>query len=424
MSVPEMPSCPPVLSIALFALVLSAPLTLPAPAQQVLVQNGATLEVNNGAVWDLQGGTMNFGGAGATARLQETSQGRVAGGLLTAVRALNSPSSAHPAGLGAKVSASVNLGEVTITRGHTVQTGGGNESIRRYYDLEPSQNNSGLDASLTHTYADAELNGLTESNLVLFKSTDSGSTWLKKGANSRNTSANTVTLSGIESFSRWTLASEATPLPVELVRFEATRTETGGRQEAVRLTWTTASETGNTGFEIQRRVGGTSAPGTRNATGSASTGPWTPVGYRESMAPGGTTSEARTYRFRDEDLPYAADTLAYRLRQVDIDGSATLSDPVTVTRGEVVGLTLKDTYPNPASGRVTVRYAVPEQSDAADVTIHLYDVLGRQVRTVTTGAVGGRHEAQLSVQTLSSGIYVLRLRVGDVSKTRRLTVVR
>ena len=64
---------------------LSLALTVPAAGQQTLVQNGAVVEVNNGGVWDLEGGTMDFGPAGASTRLREERAGRVTGGRLTAI---------------------------------------------------------------------------------------------------------------------------------------------------------------------------------------------------------------------------------------------------------------------------------------------------------------------------------------------------
>ena len=75
-------------------------------------------------------------------------------------------------------------------------------------------------------------------------------------------------------------------------------------------------------------------------------------------------TEATIYRFTDEALPYAADTLAYRPRQVDSDRSAQVTDPVTVARGGVSALELEETYPNPARNRVTVRFAVPDDVGA------------------------------------------------------------
>ena len=110
--------------------------------------------------------------------------------------------------------------------------------------------------------------------------------WSQEGFDSRTTSptgGNTVTLSGIESFSRWTLGSGASPLPVELASFEATKAQAGGTgEEAVQLSWTTASERNNAGFEVQRKADG-SGPG----------GTWEQVGFRESKAAGGNAQTRR-----------------------------------------------------------------------------------------------------------------------------------
>jgi len=56
--------------------------------------------------------------------------------------------------------------------------------------------------------------------------------------------------------------------------------------------------------------------------------------------------------------------------------------------------------------------------------MRLYDVLGRQVRSVEAQAVGGRHKQQLDVSGLAAGTYVLCLSVGRQSTTRKVTVVR
>ena len=397
-----------VLWAALSLLLLAGALVLPAPAQTILVQNGATAEVNNGGVWDLQGGTMDFGPAGASTLLREERAGRVTGGTLTATRNFGSPSQANPAGLGVVLSAAPDVGEITVTRGHTVQTApNGNVSIARYYDLSVAQNNSGLDATLRVGYADAELNGLAESELELFKSEDGGSTWTEEGADSRDDQFNTVTLSGIERFSRWTLGSQASPLPVELAQFDGTPTG----DEAVTLRWTTASEQNNAGFRIERA----------RADANGQTGAWTEVG---SVEGGGTTATPQSYQFQDDDLPYAADRLTYRLKQVDTDGTTSVSDPVTVERRAVERVQLLGTYPNPARAQATVRFALPDAIDAQNVTLRLYDVLGRQVRTVATEATPGRHTLRLNTDRLTNGVYVLRLKVSDTARTQRLTIVK
>jgi hypothetical protein len=196
--------------------------------------------------------------------------------------------------------------------------------------------------------------------------------------------------------------TETTALPVELVSFEATAS--GG--ESARLTWQTTSETNNAGFEVQRRAG--------------ERGSWTEVGFVESKAAGGTTSEAMSYQFEDADLPYAADKLAYRLRQVDVDGSESLSDRVTIQR-TVDEVELLGTFPNPARAQTTVQFAVPGQQKVA---LKLYDVMGREVRTLARGPQEGRTEMQVGLSGLPSGIYFLRLQAGGTTKTKKMTVVR
>jgi hypothetical protein len=206
----------------------------------------------------------------------------------------------------------------------------------------------------------------------------------------------------VGSFSEFALASDSEPLPVEMADFKATTVE----KDQVRLTWQTASETNNAGFEIQRR--------------SDEQGSWTKVDFVESKADGGTANEAHSYRFEDVELPYAANELRYRLRQVDIDGSASFSDQVTIQR-TVDEVELLGTFPNPTRERATVRFAVPERQEVA---LELYDVLGRRVRTVVNGKREGRQETQINASDLSSGIYFLRLQAAGQIQTQRMTVVR
>jgi len=217
-----------------------------------------------------------------------------------------------------------------------------------------------------------------------------------------------------EGFSNLPLSGSASPLPVEMASFEGTTTEGG-----VRLRWETASEQNNAGFRVERREA--SARGVRKGErANGREGAWTEVGFVKGS---GTTSEPQTYRFTDADLPYAADSVAYRLRQVDTDGSTSLTDPVTIARSGPEEVQLLGTAPNPARSRATVRYAVPESAEGG-VTLRLYDIMGRQVRTVETSAEAGRHEQAIDVGGLSSGVYVLRLQAGGTAKTRKLTVVR
>jgi hypothetical protein len=195
------------------------------------------------------------------------------------------------------------------------------------------------------------------------------------------------------------MGSDTEPLPVELAGFDA-RLDGG----AVRLTWTTASETNNAGFEVQRRTD------ERGRT-------WATVGRVNGA---GTTTEPRSYRYADAELPYDADRLTYRLKQRDVDGSTSYSDPITVRRTPE-RVQIEAAYPNPVREQATVQYALPERQE---VTVRLYDALGRQVQTVVHDRQKGRREQTIDVSGLSSGVYFLRLRTAGTTHTQKITVVR
>jgi hypothetical protein len=101
------------------------------------------------------------------------------------------------------------MGSTIIRRGHAVQTVSGNSSIRRYFDIVPT-NNSNLKATLRFYYFDAELRGSPEATLQQWK-TQNNTNWDFVGADSRDISANYVEKKTIASFSRWTLATATAP---------------------------------------------------------------------------------------------------------------------------------------------------------------------------------------------------------------------
>ena len=209
---------------------------------------------------------------------------------------------------------------------------------------------------------------------------------------------------GVTSFSEFIVTAAPDALPVELGSFTAT---TSG--EAVELRWETLTETNNAGFRVERAV--------KSSTGEA--GQWAEIG---AVNGAGTTTEAQRYTFTDRQVPFAADRMQYRLRQVDVDGTETLSDPVRVARGVPEALELNGLFPNPSRSTVTLQYALPR---ASDVRVEVYDLLGRRV-TAFEGAEApaGRTEMQMDVSQLASGTYFLRVIAGGDVKTERFTVVR
>lgn len=74
-------------------------------------------------------------------------------------------------------------------------------------------------------------------------------------------------------------------------------------------------------------------------------------------------------------------------------------------------------YPNPFNPVTTLRYALPQ---SGDVTIEVFDVLGRQVAMLTPGAqTAGSHEVRFDAAHLASGVYMYRVRLAQADGTVR-----
>jgi hypothetical protein len=116
----------------------------------------------------------------------------------------------------------VALGSTTVSRKTgTASTGSGNSSIKRYFDITPTTN-TGLNAGFVFHYDDTELNTQNASLLELYRSRDNGTTWNNLGG-ALNTTLRTISVTGINDFSRWTasdtsnsIGNTATPVTANI----------------------------------------------------------------------------------------------------------------------------------------------------------------------------------------------------------------
>jgi predicted outer membrane repeat protein len=203
---------------------------------------------------------------------------------------------------------------------------------------------------------------------------------------------------------RFRLVIQDSAVPVELAKFDGSATKQGGTP-AVRLTWSTASEENNAGFEVQHQASASEQ--------------WRDVGFVDGA---GTTSRPQSYRFTvDEKM--RPGTHRFRLKQIDTDGSAHVHDPISVEVGMNAPVRLSAPAPNPVRHRATLSFAVKETQKT---TVRLYNVLGQQVATLYRGTPTAEETQTIDLSTadLSSGIYIMRLQAGERTKTRRLTVVK
>ncbi len=106
-------------------------------------------------------------------------------------------------------------------------------------------------------------------------------------------------------------------------------------------------------------------------------------------------------------------------------GSFTTGDQVTgVSRTEDVPVrfALSQNYPNPFNPTTNIGYRI---ANAGFVSLKVYDVLGREVRTLVNEVKKpGSYEVGFDAGNLPSGVYFYRLQAGDVSITKKLVLVK
>jgi len=86
------------------------------------------------------------------------------------------------------------------------------------------------------------------------------------------------------------------------------------------------------------------------------------------------------------------------------------------------GFTLSPVWPNPFNASATVELSLDQPLVAS---IMLYDVLGRQVRTLYHGQLSpGSHQLHLDAQNLASGSYFITVNANGLSKIQTVTLVR
>jgi len=347
---------------------------------------------------------------GSNASVSETAGNTIYGttGYVIAVRSLNAPTAENVAGLGIIITSSADLGSTWVKRQHTPGTGGGNSGIKRSFTVIPD-NNTGLDATLVFIYDESELNGLTESELTLFRSTDDGATWASVGG-TLDAGNNTITLTGVNSFSMWTAASSSAPLPVQLIEFTIATLRTNAE-----LKWKTETETESYGFEVERKlVTNPSQPATRNAEPVTS---WSKVGFVKGA---GISTSPREYSFVDKVT--VAGRYAYRLKQISQNGTFGYSGSIETVISPPEDFALLNNYPNPFNPTTTIEYELPLE---VKVNLVIYDNLGRQVRTLVENVQpAGYYKAVFDAQGLSSGMYYYRIVAGDFVKVKKLLFVK
>ena len=138
----------------------------------------------------------------------------------------------------------------------------------------------------------------------------------------------------------------------------------------------------------------------------------------------GNSSSPKSYEHMDvlEGEALRAPKLAYRLRQMDRDGTTEYSNIVFVNTGELPeGIQLYAAYPNPFNPATTISFAL---GAPANVTLKVYNTLGQVVATLLAGSAmdAGLHTVSFDGAALPSGMYMAVLESGGTVRQQKLVL--
>lgn len=194
-------------------------------------------------------------------------------------------------------------------------------------------------------------------------------------------------------------AYESTPLTPIVFPIELTSFEYRLNANDLQLTWHTASETDNAGFEIERSENGLK---------------FNTVGWVDGK---GTTLEPQTYYYDDKNLREGK-TYYYRLRQVDYDGQFEFSPMVTVTVGGK-GSFVSEFYPSPADGAAKLDFIATE---SANWSMVLLDISGKELLQRECPISKGENALEFDFSGFANGIYFVKFVNGTEQFYRKLVL--
>ncbi|MBA2249330.1 MAG: T9SS type A sorting domain-containing protein [Chitinophagaceae bacterium] len=167
-------------------------------------------------------------------------------------------------------------------------------------------------------------------------------------------------------------------LPVTFINFDGVL-----RNNQALLSWSTATEINNKGFEIEKSMDG------RSFTG---------IGFVQGN---GTSSRVNKYGYVDNKVLSGFNY--YRLKQVDIDGKFNYSSTIRLDFKNF-GWTI---FGNPVLSNSWIQLQLAKTSN---VVIQVLSVDGKVIKSIDKGTIPeGTYSIPLNLNNISSGIYIVKL---------------
>jgi len=291
----------------------------------------------------------------------------------------------------------------------------------RYWEISRVGSGGGISGTVTVTLTYNGNDGVSNTTAldVAQLSTDTNGSagtvgvWQSIGGNGSGTPTGTITSSGFTTGGDYyTLGDDAAngqdnSLPVQLASFEAI-----ADVDNVTLNWSTASELENQGFNIYRK--------------SVENPEWVMV--NEAIIDGqGTYSGESNYSYVDYDV-VAGRSYTYKLESVSFNGYVNVEKVVRVDVPLPDTYALFNNYPNPFNPVTHLKFQV---KDASRVSIVIYDVNGREIKTLVNKKeyAAGRYEVTWDAtdnfsQKVASGVYFYRFTANNFNKMGRMVLLK
>jgi hypothetical protein len=82
-------------------------------------------------------------------------------------------------------------------------------------------------------------------------------------------------------------------------------------------------------------------------------------------------------------------------------------------------------YPNPFNPLTRIQFSLPEGETMQFTTLRIYDLLGREVRTLVMESIkGGVYSVDFDGSAFASGTYILQLQRGALVQTQRMVLLK
>ncbi len=240
----------------------------------------------------------------------------------------------------------------------------------------------------------------TTPNRPLIKGEYTGSNTGFQGIYGGNNTHHYVQMTVTEFSEFWLHGSQqhATPLPVSMMYLQADAINNA----YIRLSWATATEINNRGFEVERSTDGQT---------------WSQIGYVD-----GHNNSTVQNNYSYDDMNVAAGIVYYyRLKQVDYDNAFEYTDIVSARITGETTFSVKEFIPNPTTDRTSL---IVTGTKEQEINIAFYNVVGQKVLESSHVVNRGANTIAFDLARLASGTYTAVVSSANEVYTQKIVITR